>query len=364
MEKTEKTFSCRNCNKIYKSYMGMWLHIKNNHTDMNKEITKENICKYCNKEFNFRQSRWKHEQKCKITNNISLAEQVKQLSDKVRTLESKPSNVITNNTMNNTTNNNKIQYIINAPGTESIDHLSLDKQREIMQKGLNSLTHLIKINNFNKDNPENHSYCVTALNDKHASVINPDTNTIMKTDKTDLFDKILICNLKNLESISCNPNFNKIESNEYMDKIQTLKELMFKNRKGMKKYYQEINLISYNNKDLILETWASLKNLDKIIESENKPTGMETLLYSSDDDSESEDEDMRKRRTKLRQLINYESSSDDEFNEHIEIKIKDKMYLLIDNIIYYKNSEGNKGKIYGTYENGQIKKSTKKELII
>jgi hypothetical protein len=35
------------------------------------------------------------------------------------------------NIINNTTN---IQYILKQPGTESIDHLSTEKQREIMQK--------------------------------------------------------------------------------------------------------------------------------------------------------------------------------------------------------------------------------------
>ena len=122
-----------------------------------------------------------------------MADKVQQLTEKIKELETKPLN-ITNNTTNNTTNN--IQLIIRPPGTESIEHLSVNQQREIMQKGLNSLTYLIEINNFNKDMPENHSYCVTALNDKHASVINPDTNLVVKTDKNTLFDKILVSKFK------------------------------------------------------------------------------------------------------------------------------------------------------------------------
>ena len=141
-----------------------------------------------------------------------MADKVQQLTEKIKELETKPLN-ITNNTTNNTTNN--IQLIIRPPGTESIEHLSVNQQREIMQKGLNSLTYLIEINNFNKDMPENHSYCVTALNDKHASVINPDTNLVVKTDKNTLFDKILVSNLKNLERISSNPEFKYSERNEY-----------------------------------------------------------------------------------------------------------------------------------------------------
>jgi hypothetical protein len=47
-----------------------------------------------------------------------------------------------------------------------------------MDKCLHSLLNLIKSTNFDKDKPEYHSYCVTALNDKHVFII--DTNTIIK----------------------------------------------------------------------------------------------------------------------------------------------------------------------------------------
>ena len=81
------------------------------------------------------------------------------------------------------------------------------------------------------------------------------------------------------------------------------------NRKRLKRYYSEINLLSYNNKDLILETWATLKNLDKIINHENKPIkGLESLLDETKSDSieESEDEEMNKKRV-FRDISFFES---------------------------------------------------------
>lgn len=348
----ENNYKCENCNFEYKTKNGLQKHMKLKHSNNDKKLTSCYSCQYCQSNFKYRQSKWLHEQKCKTINNIPLIEQVQKLTEKIKILEAKPTNII-NNTMTNS--NNKIQYIINAPGTENIKHLSLEKQREIMQKGLNSLTHLIKLNNFNKDVPENHSYCVTSLNDKHASVINPDTNTIIKTDKTDLFDKILVCNLKNLETVSANPKFKKSETNEYKEKIQRLKELLFKNRKSIKKYYHEINLLSYNNKDIIMETWASLKNLDKIIESET-----DDALYESSSDTESSESDKdEKKEKKYNKIINfYESSSEteSEIADLIEIKIKDKIYLLEDDKVYIKKDDGSVGKLYGMYKNGKIKK--------
>jgi hypothetical protein len=54
---------------------------------------------------------------------------------------------------------------------------------------------LIQTTNFDKNTPQYHSYCVTALNDKHASMIDLKTNSIIKTEKNELYDKILIGNI-------------------------------------------------------------------------------------------------------------------------------------------------------------------------
>ena len=62
-------FSCKLCNKEYKTNTGLWLHNKKYHSDPNKIVVpiNANICRYCHGEYACKQSRWKHEQKCKIT---------------------------------------------------------------------------------------------------------------------------------------------------------------------------------------------------------------------------------------------------------------------------------------------------------
>ena len=44
-----------------------------------------------------------------------------------------------------------------------------------MNEGLNCIMRIIKITNFDDNKPEFHSYCVTALNDKHVNIIDIDT---------------------------------------------------------------------------------------------------------------------------------------------------------------------------------------------
>ena len=127
-----------------------------------------------------------------------------------------------------------------------------------MKAGLNSIFKLIEKLNFNTNKPENHNFCVTSINDKHASVINPDNKKIIKADKLSLFDTVAINNFKKLESIANNPDFTDSENDLYNNEISKLKDMLFVNNNGLKIFHSEINLLSYNNKDMILDTWRNL----------------------------------------------------------------------------------------------------------
>jgi hypothetical protein len=351
------SFECDICNVKYKTRSGLWKHTSAHHSSDNKEAHVKNFfCSKCNKGFKHYQSRWKHEKSCETQEMIVLKEEFKQLKEEVKELKNKPS-VINNYTTNNTLNDKKI-IINNSPGTESIAHLSVEQQRGIMNKGLSSLMYLIQTTNFNADTPEYHSYCVTALNDKHASMIDVKTNSIIKTEKNELFDKILIGNIKKLEAMCSNKEFGHNEREVYRLKLESLKDLLFKNKRGLKKYYNELNLLSYNNKDLIIETWASLRTLDDIINSEasNKitynpqpPSQYKIIDFSDDSDSELSESDTES------------SDTEDDEDEQVEIKIRGKKYILEDNKLF-KITNGKKGELYGKYVNGKVVKDKEIEL--
>ena len=399
-----KNYSCEICDKHYKSYMGYWLHNKKKHNKniivepvvediINEQIGKTEktvndikkkiyACRKCNKILSCKQSRWKHEKTCTASCEITLEEKVNQLTEKVNTLEKTPKNIINNNTTNNNTTNNNttnnIQYIINSPSASSIGHLTFELQKDILDKGLNSLVYLIEMINFNELVPENHSYCVTAINDKHASVIDEKTNTIIKTNKFDLFDRVLGANLANLEKIASNPKFTKAEKAEYQNKIDYLKKTIFQNTKFIKRYQSDINLMSYNKKDMVQETWCvfskakatalSLKSLKDINENpeQEQPKGFDDLIDELPDD---EKPDWLKPKNKSKpRLIDFSDSEDSTLssdsesdekpdNKHadkveIEIKINNNAYIVNGINLFDKKT----GDLYGTYINGKIKK--------
>ena len=298
-------YICSICSKKYKSITWFLFHTKNYHINNNNieknkveninnnKVEKNKIynCRFCNSNYKFKQSRWIHEKSCKeknkpienknrinenetINNNIInkpltdsnnlesninntqtllLIEQIKILSQKVNELtESNKKNKSIN--INNTNNT----IIINGVGKEDISFLSLEDKQNIMKTGLNSIFKLIEKLNFNSNKPENHNFCVTSINDKHASVINPDNNKIIKADKSSLFDTVAINNFKKLESIANNPDFTDSENNLYNNEISKLKDMLFINSNGLKIFHSEINILSYNNKDMILDTWKNL----------------------------------------------------------------------------------------------------------
>ncbi len=374
----EHKFYCSICNFKYKTQNGLLKHNKLNHQNCNNP--KKYYCEHCNKQYNSRQSKWIHEQKCKLTKNMSLDDKIEEKI--VNFLEKNPQKIINNNrNSNNNSNNNitnNIQLVITPSGKEDILKLPFDSYKEIMSKRLNCLTHIAEKLNFNTEIPENHSYCVTAINDKHASIINPETNSIMKTDKLTLFDQLLVSYLEKLDQIAKNTKFLKAERDEYTSTINKLRELLFQNKKYMKKYYSELNYISYNNKNLVQKTWTSMKSPQNNFVN-NKDQNDQFNYFNQDeiledsDTENSEDEEIKRKQEKLRKmyenkqknkinLINiYESTDDSEDEEEIpdiveiEIKIRNKPYIVKGANVYDKLT----GELYGTYQNGKVKRKPK-----
>ena len=278
MEKEK--FRCELCDVIYTTNNKLLNHKKKIH-NIENELKYFN-CKFCGKSFHNKPNLYKHYNICKknipITNEIKnnnltesninneqtlvLIEQIKILSQKVNELtesnkKNKSININSNNNNTNNTINNNI--IINGIGKEDMSFLSLEDKQNIMKAGLNSIFKLIEKLNFNTNKPENHNFCVTSINDKHASVINPDNKKIIKADKLSLFDTVAINNFKKLESIANNPDFTDSENDLYNNEISKLKDMLFVNNNGLKIFHSEINLLSYNNKDMILDTWKNIK---------------------------------------------------------------------------------------------------------
>ena len=208
------------------------------------------------------------------------------------------------------------------------------------------------------------------------------TNSVIKTDKMELYDKVLAGNLNKLEKLSADTEFKLDEKLKYVNDVDRLKNILFVSKKGIKKYYSEINLLSYNNKDLIQDTWNSLKKLDELVIT-NKINSSNLINYnvainketneenSDSSDIESDEEINTEKLIKLREQfgvkiipdsysesdLSSESDSDTETCGLIEINVNGKQYILDGTQVYNKTAAGTKADFYGTYLNGKIKKN-------
>lgn len=169
-------------------------------------------------------------------------------------------NIEKNNIQNQINNNIKIKYIINNINSLSISHIKLKELYNIINSGLNCLSYLIEKINFNKLEPRNHIFYTSSLNSNYVYILK--NNKVIKTNKTTFFDKVLLYSLKILESFCQNNNFILHEIEKFEKKFLKLKELLFTGNSGLKIFYRELNLLSYNNKNLIINTWKQVKNSD------------------------------------------------------------------------------------------------------
>ena len=96
----DKTYTCSICEACFKSYSGIFKHKKSKHPDGKPLQPKKYYCKYCNNIFKARQSKWSHEQKCKLVHVTPIEEKFKQLTDEIATLKARPAQNIINNTTN------------------------------------------------------------------------------------------------------------------------------------------------------------------------------------------------------------------------------------------------------------------------
>ena len=330
---------CNVCNKIYKSYQSLWNHNHKFHNIKKVELStcgiqsclqsvynqakpinqppeiKNNVCKFCSIELSNRQSRWRHEQSCstKKTNEEIFQlykNEIEQLKSKVDKLEKqKPSKIINNyngavnngsinnnsNNLNNSNNSNRTLNICN-PGKENINLLNDNETKDIMSQGMNSIISLIEHLNFNERLPQYHSFYTSAINDKYVNTIDTKTNNIIKQSKKDLFDQILNSHINKLESLGNN-------SKKFSEVLNKLKAFIYL-KKGKKEYLNQINMLSYNKRYLIINTWDKLisdPNLtpeDIPYEFENKVKQItqmseeECIIESSEEiNSDSEDDE-------------------------------------------------------------------------
>jgi hypothetical protein len=381
-----KKYNCEQCNKIYKSRVGLWKHNQTYHiiVDLdknNQEIginvdtdIKEYNCIHCNKKYTNKFSKYKHQIKCKINNNNQLEkiklefnDEINKLKSELEIIKNKPANVTNIKNINNINkgiiNNNKgpVYNFLSKPGEENLSILTEKEIESILEQEMNCLVYMVELLNFNEKLPENHSFCTTALNDKYISTLNTETLMVEKKRKKDFFDLMLNNSLKNIKVLYDKLKYKKTpKALKFKQTIDNLTEYVVINHKGKKAYVEMMNTLSFNKRHITQSTWFQLMNnqiphKESIVEDdiENKDVINTKLLLEN-----KTNQLLCKNRNQLIILPDSDDSSDSESSDElIEIKVQGVFYYMeAGNKLYLIETNGKKGTFIGRLVNGKIKK--------
>jgi hypothetical protein len=246
--------------------------------------------------------------KCNKNKFEKYNQELDMLKEKINTLE-KTNNKTKINKINNG-NSNKVNgnmintnITINKTGSENINLLNYEDVSIIFDNEISSVIKLIELVNFSENTPENHSFCSTNLDSPYLSFYNTDTNSINKERKRYFFEEVICKSIQNHEILysSFKNKFNFVKQKQIEDNINSLKKIKENSfsSKIMGEMIRKLNLISYNNRDLIQTTWTSSKNRKYDYESDEE---FMTMLL---DDPETQKVIAEENNKKLnRQIIN------------------------------------------------------------
>jgi hypothetical protein len=288
-------YRCKDCNMEFKTRNGLWKHNNNYHKkvaqkseDMSDNSLKpsetclgktdidikEYKCKKCMKSFNNRKTKWSHEKKCEVNqNNNDKEDEIEFLKNTIMDMkkqmdilikQTKINNKTVNNNINKNINNGKIinnNITINAPGHELMS-LTKDDVISVFQNNIMSVIKYIEKTNFNKDKTYNHNFCATNQYGKYLLHYDQETSSI-KSAKKKYFYESVINNAINKIDVGYNTHkekFTKKEKVQFEDIISRLKEIRDYdfNNKTLKSLFDELNLLCYNSRDIVLNTWNSM----------------------------------------------------------------------------------------------------------
>jgi len=291
-------YKCEYCNKLYKSYQSKWNHINRYHQTENKPIinqnqsnNKSNIsqnqyidkpnishlknniddelykCKFCDKIYKHIQSRWKHEQKCKVetkrdTNAINkMQEQIneiqqenKKLKEMLKSLKIHPKTLQKINNQLNNTNNGTINNITIIPlGKENLSELLTEKEKlNVLSTYGNCVTELVKlvhVSDKDKYKPYKNIY-ITNLQNNIAYKYDDKKKKFIAITKSELLETIINNRLGDIEEFYNDYKdmitpFTAKQIDSFLKKIDNEKEY-----KDVKK--DDIKLAIYNGREEII----------------------------------------------------------------------------------------------------------------
>ena len=359
--KSVKKFTCKICNKNYKSIQSLCNHNRRFHkkiTQNNSKLPQNNsflpqntskktnkmvYCKYCNKKFSRLDNMNRHMKTCKVKNekenSIILKmkkekneykNEIKRLKQRLRdkmnknckihykTLQ-KINNQLNNNitknncveTINNIHNRNIINFNLVGFGKEEFgDVLSNKEQLKILKKKFNSLPYMIDYVHFNKDYPQYQNFIITSIKNNIAYKYDDEKKQFIAGNKDELLNDLIDNRMYDIDTFY-RTHIDKLNDkckeviNRFLDK--------YNNDKLDDSLKNDINLVVYNNMNKVVDKYkVSVKqNLDKILtyddlikEKNNMENKFNTIIESIKEENKSLKDDYKLLKKELEKLKN------------------------------------------------------------
>ena len=203
--------------------------------------------------------------------------------------------------------------------------------------------------------------CVRLLN--HKFYLNDSGLSIHTKDKIfQLYINYYLLTEKNQEIIYKNCTYGSVQKNLNIDHLKKLKIKIPKDKKlieDLELSFEEIETLQNETKEYENLYNKNIKELFKDFDNLESQTN-ETESNTEETQEETHQDNQEINETESNQEDNQQIESEDD--EPLIISHKEKQYIVENEIMYLLKSNNTKGKAYGTYINGKVKKYPKQEV--
>jgi hypothetical protein len=297
-----RTYLCKKCGKEYKHRQNLYRHLKLKHQDKNitfSSISKPKVnhyeakskpymnqlypCKYCDSMYKHKQSRCKHEKKCKYNTDhkyISKEEYDILLKTELHKLESEITEKLTKqftkmlnekqgntNNIGNQLNDNAIQnnYIIQLGKEDVLGTLTEKEKLNILNERYKSVLALVKLMHCSGKYPQFNNSIISNLKSEFALTYSDKDEKFVTLKKNDLVSNIVSHRTANVEEM-LDENKEKLttQTNKKVTELIQIIEtdgitLLEEETDFMKDYKTKIMTNIYDNRDEIKKAVKDLK---------------------------------------------------------------------------------------------------------
>jgi DNA-directed RNA polymerase subunit RPC12/RpoP len=190
-------YKCDKCEKEFPQKSNYMYHINRKRPCVKSTEPKTYVCSFCKNTFSSQSSLKRHmKQNCsKITETKDTLEimknEITQLKEEIKHLKEIPKTEINNPYHNNNSNTININLPPNAFGKEQYNYISDKEFRNILSKGMQSVSAFVNRLHFDENHPENHNIYISNISSGYLLIYDGKNWNVMPNNDgiTELFYK-------------------------------------------------------------------------------------------------------------------------------------------------------------------------------